>query len=85
MVVISGNITLMARAARMVWTCNPFSGATPGGNANWKFAAATGALAANKSACAGLAVNGVLVGADPWAVGVAVGISTRRGASVLWA
>ena len=48
MVVISGNITLMARAAQMVLTCNPSSGATPAGNANWNSGAATGALAANK-------------------------------------
>ena len=38
--VISGNITLIARAAQMVLTCNPSSGVTPRGNANWKSAAA---------------------------------------------
>src|ERR1700754_2862465 len=85
MVVISGNITLMARAARIVWTCNPCSGAMPAGNANWKPGVATGALAAHNSASVGLATFGAPAGADPWAVGVSCGISARLGASVLWA
>ena len=62
MAVISGNITLMARAAQMVLTCNPSSDATPAGNANSSASAATGALAANNSASAGLATDGALAG-----------------------
>jgi hypothetical protein len=81
MVVISGNITLIARAARMVWTCNLSSGATPGGNANWKFgaaAAAAGALAANRSASVGLATVGAVAGADTWLFGAAAGAAQHR-------
>ena len=45
MVVISGNITLMARAARMVWTCNPFSGCDAGRQREREF------LACDRRAC----------------------------------
>jgi hypothetical protein len=83
--VISGNNTLIARAARMVWTCNPFSGATPTGNANGAARPATGALAAINSAAAGLATDGVPAWTDCWPAGVIAGISTQHERSVPWA
>ena len=59
--VISGNITLMARATQMVWICSPCSGAMPTGSANDAAWLATGALAAIKSGAAGLWGPGALV------------------------
>ena len=85
MLVISGNITLMARAAQMVLTCNPSSDATPAGKANWKSRAATGALAANNSGSAGVAAYGGLAGTDSGLVGDTAAFSTQHGVYVLWA
>ena len=87
MVVISGNITLIARATLMVLTCKESSGVTPTGNANWNpgAATATGALAAISSASEGVAIFGALGGSTgPWLGGVAAGVSTRDG-SAPWA
>src|SRR5512143_2757304 len=80
MVVISGNMTLMARAAQMVLTCNPFSDATPAGNANGTAALATGALAAsNAAASAGPATFGAPAGTDARSVGLAAaGVSMQH-------
>ena len=63
MVVTSGNIMLMARAAQMVLTCSPASGVTPAGNAKSNTRASTGALAASNSACVGLGLLSSAVGA----------------------
>jgi hypothetical protein len=79
----------MTRAAQMVLTCKRSSDATPGGNANWKSWAATGAFAANAandSASAGLAVCGALAGAGAGAVAVTFGGSTQHGGGLVpWA
>jgi hypothetical protein len=79
MLVISGNITLMARAAQMVLTCNPSSGATPADYANWKSRAAKGALSTNNSASAGVATDGALAGTDSRVVGATAAFSTQHG------
>ena len=92
MVLISMNIRLMARAAQMVWTCSPSSGATPRGKATLKSWAAMGALAASSSASVGVsptcAALATAVGgpagatADISAAGVSGG---DAGVSVFWA
>src|SRR5215207_2173271 len=74
MVVTSGNITLMARAAQMVLTCKPSSGAMPAGSENDMLGFATGALAASSSASAGVATDGgPAAGTDGWAAGGGAG------------
>src|ERR1700734_977586 len=95
MVVICGNNRLIARAAQIVLTCNPFSGATPAGNENWKLCAAAGASAANECASAAVAICGV-AGAGAGGAGcrsatglglgaAAVGFVPQHGGSMLWA
>jgi len=91
-VVIWGNSRLMARAAQMVLTCSPFSGATPAGNANWKLCAAAGASAANDCASAGLAMRGAVAGGAGGELGAGSGLGAiaaaffmQHGGSVLWA
>src|ERR1700743_1229193 len=99
MVVICGNNTLIARAAQMVLTCNPFSGATPTGSTNWNCWAATGASAVSKCvsaavatwgapASAGRAIFGWLTGAGlglvDAAAAVADGVLTQHRDSVVW-
>jgi hypothetical protein len=76
----------------MVLTCNPFSGATPTGNENWKFCAVAGALAANDCASAGLAMCGGAAGGAGRGLGagralgaVAAAFFTQHGGSVPWA
>jgi hypothetical protein len=82
---ISGNITLIARATQIVWICNLFSDATPAGNANWKPCPATGALAANNSASVGVATFAALGGTAFSVVGAAAAASGLRRGSVPWA
>ena len=87
MVVISGNIMLMARAVQMVCICSPPSGATPAGSArsNTLASTGTGALAASNSAWVELAGVGGLAGAVVCTEGAATGFSSLSGGSELWA
>ena len=83
---------LMARAAQMVWTWSPCSGATPGESSNSKSWAPTGALAASSSDSRAVATNGVPVGAGPAAgavstaeFGAGTDADAQHGASLPWA
>src|ERR1700753_1790513 len=99
MVVICGNSRLMARAAQIVLTCRPFSGATPAGSAKVKLWAAGGASAVNDFISAALATRsggacatgGAGSGDGCWcATGLALGaaatgFTSQHGVSVLCA
>lgn len=75
---------LMARAAQMVWTWSPCSGARPGDNSNSKSAAGTGALATRSSASLELAAGGMATGTEEL-VGLGADTEEPDGAGLLWA